>query len=270
LNRIDPTVRQGRTADAFQQRISDMESQLDELRLRYLDSYPDIVILKEQIAELRNQQRNAIEQGNSGGQSVSGEDIVNPLYQDVRSSLSETLADMETTTTRINSLNRLIAEQEKRMDRIQESKAQYSEITRDMEVNTQIYNDLLRRREKARVSMHLDIEGQGLNFEIYESAQFPTSPSDLNFSMFAFAGVFLGALAPFGAIAGLLQIDPRIRARKQLEDGIGLPVLAEIPPVRTPFEKRRDRWVTLTIFVFAGVAVAVYVGIATAALMGVI
>ena len=206
-----------------------MESQLDELRLRYLDSYPDIVILKEQIAELRNQQRNAIEQGNSGGQSVSGEDIVNPLYQDVRSSLSETLADMETTTTRINSLNRLIAEQEKRMDRIQESKAQYSEITRDMEVNTQIYNDLLRRREKARVSMHLDIEGQGLNFEIYESAQFPTSPSDLNFSMFAFAGVFLGALAPFGAIAGLLQIDPRIRARKQLEDGIGLPVLAEIP-----------------------------------------
>ena len=57
---------------------------------------------------------------------------------------------------------------------------------------------------------------------------------------------------------------------------LGLPgfplqaVLAEIPPVRTPFEKRRDRWVTLTIFVFAGVAVAVYVGIATAALMWVI
>jgi len=270
LTSIDPTLRQGRTADAFQQRISDMESRLDDLRLRYLDSYPDIVILKEQIAELRKQRQRAIEQGESADQSVSGQDVVNPIYQDVRSSLSKTRADLETMTTRINSLKRLIAEQEQRMDRIQENKTQYAEITRDINVNTQIYNDLLKRRERARVSMHLDIEGQGLSYEIYESAQFPTTPSDMKFSMFAFAGIFLGAMAPFGAIAGLLQIDPRVRARQQLEEDVGLPVLAEIPPVRTPYEKRRDRWVTLTIIVFAVISVAVYVGIAAAALMGVI
>lgn len=270
LSGIDPTVRQGRTADAFQQRISAMESQLDDLRLRYHDSYPDIVILKEQIAELRNQRQKAIEQGEGGGQSVSGEDIVNPLYQDIRSSLSETQANLETTTTRINSLKRLIAEQEQRMDRIQENKAQYADITRDRNVNTQIYNDLLKRRERARVSMHLDVEGQGLNYEIYESAQFPLSPSDMKFSTFALAGLVLGSLAPFGAIAGLLQIDPRVRAREQLEEAAGIPVLAEIPPVRTPYEKRRDRWVTVTISLVAVMVVVAYVGIAGAALMGVI
>tara|TARA_R110000850_G_scaffold102658_1_gene212028 strand:- start:23304 stop:24833 length:1530 start_codon:yes stop_codon:yes gene_type:complete len=271
LSDIDPTLRQGRTADSFQQRISSMESQLDDLRLRYLDSYPDIVILKEQIAELRKQRQRAIEQGEGGtGQAVSGEDIVNPIYQDIRSSLSKAQADLQTTSTRIDSLNRLIAEQEQRMDRIQENKTQYSEITRDMDVNTQIYNDLLKRRERARVSMHLDVEGQGLNYQIYESAQFPTAPSDMQFSTFAFAGLFLGVLAPFGALAGLLQIDPRVRARQQLENAVGLPVLAEIPPVRTPYEKRRDRWVTITISVFAVVAVVTYTGIVGAALMGVI
>ncbi|PXX90735.1 lipopolysaccharide biosynthesis protein [Marinobacter vulgaris] len=270
LSSIDPTLRQGRTADAFQQRISSMESQLDDLRLRYLDSYPDIVILKEQIAELRKQRQRAIEQGEEGDQVVSGEDVVNPIYQDIRSSLSRTRADLQTLITRINSLNQLIAEQEQRMDRIQENKTQYAEITRDMDVNTQIYNDLLKRRERARVSMHLDIEGQGLNYEIYESAQFPTSPSDMKFSTFAFAGLFLGALAPFGAIAGLLQIDPRVRARQQLEASIGLPVLAEMPPVRTPYEKRRDRLVTVTISVFAVISVVAYIVIAGAALMGVI
>lgn len=270
LSNLDPTLRQGRTADSFQQRISAMESQLDDLRLRYLDSYPDIVILKEQIAELRKQRQRAIAQGDQGGQPISGEDVVNPIYQDVRSALSKTQADLQTTITRISSIDRLITEQEQRMDRIQENKTQYSEITRDMDVNTQIYNDLLRRRERARVSMHLDVEGQGLNYQIYESAQFPTSPSDMKFSTFAFAGLFLGALAPFGAIAGLLQIDPRVRVRQQLENGIGLPVLADIPPARTPYEKRRDRLVTVTISVFAVMSVVAYIGIATSALMGVI
>ncbi len=176
--------------------------------------------------------------------------------------------------TRITSLSRLLEQQAKRMERIQANKAQYSELTRDMEVNREIYDDLLKRREKARVSMHLDIEGQGgLNYRINETAQFPRTPSGPpQFSMFAAAGLFLGGLAaPFGAVAGLLQVDPpRIRARKQLEEDIGLPVLVEIPEVRTPYEKRRDRKVTLLIGIFAVLTVTVYVTIVALAQMGVI
>jgi polysaccharide chain length determinant protein (PEP-CTERM system associated) len=270
LSGIDPTVRQGQTADAYQNRISQMESQLDDLRLKYLDTYPDIVILREQIVELRKQREKAFAAGAESTETFGGQSVVNPLYQEIRVSLSKTKADLETSNSRINSLQRLIAEQEKRMERIQENKTQYADITRDMEVNTQIYNDLLRRRETARVSMHLDVEGQGLNFQIYESAQFPTAPYDMQFSTFAFAGLLFGTLAPFGAIAGFLQIDPRVRARKQLEDGVGLPVLAEIPAVRTPFEKRRDRRLTAIVIVFAVLTVSAYVGVAAATLMGVI
>ncbi len=270
LANVDPTLSRGRSVDSYQQRISSMESQLDDLRLRYHDTYPDIVILKEQIAELRNQRKQALESGENEEQNLSGEGVVNPFYQELRTSLSKTRADRETVESRIRSLQQLIAEQEERMERIQENKTQYAEITRDMGVNTQIYNDLLKRREKARVSMHLDIEGQGLNFQIYESAQYPTSPVNLQFSNFAFGGLLLGLMAPFGALAGLLQIDPRVRARQQLEVGVGLPVLAEIPPVRTPFEKRRDRWVTIIVSIFAVLSVAAYAGIAGAGLMGVI
>jgi capsular polysaccharide biosynthesis protein len=156
------------------------------------------------------------------------------------------------------------------MERIQANKAQYAELTRDMEVNQQIYNDLLKRREKARVSMHLDLEGQGLNYRIHETAQYPLEPSGPKFQAFASAGIVLGLLAPFGLAAGVLQIDPRVRARKQLEDGIGLPVLAEIPQVRTPYEKRRDRWLTIMVSVFAVLVIVTYGGIAAASLMGVL
>ncbi len=269
LDNIRPTIRQGRTEDAYRERIRALEERLDALRLQYHDTYPDIVITREQLSELKRQRDIAAAQ-QGGTASLDGEESVNPLYQELSAGLSTARADMATINTRINSLQRLMEQQALRMERIQANKAQFSELTRDMEVNREIYDDLLKRREKARVSMHLDIEGQGLNYRINEAAQYPRAPSGPQFSMFATAGLFLGLAAPFGALAGLLQIDPRIRARKQLEDGIGLPVLVEIPEVRTPYEKRRDRKVTLVIGVGVVLTAVVYIGIVVLAQLGVI
>lgn len=266
---VSQTIKQGRTEDAFRARIQALEERLDNLRLQYHDSYPDIVILREQLAELRKQraQSAATDQPAS---NVEGEEAVNPFYQELSAALAKARADVATVDTRIASFKRLMQQQELRMEQVQTNKAEYSELTRDMEVNQEIYDDLLKRREKARVSMHLDIEGQGLNYRINETAQYPRKPSGPQFSMFAAAGIFLGIMAPFGAVAGLLQIDPRVRARRQLEEGIGLPVLAEIPRVRTPFEKRRDRRLTRVVVVLAVLAIATYLGVVVATRFGVL
>lgn len=270
LDKVNPTIHQGRSADAYQERINSMELQLDNLRLRYHDTYPDIVILREQLAELRRQRARAMIEQGTDIRSLAGEEVSNPVYQELQAALSKTRANIQTVDTRIRSLNGLLEEQEVRMERIQENKAQYSDLTRDMAVNKQIYDDLLKRRERARVSMHLDVEGQGMNYRINETAQYPLNATGPKFSAFAAAGLFLGLLAPFGLVAGLLQIDPRVRARQQLEDDIGLPVLAELPEVRTPYEKRRDRRVTMVVM-FCSITVAVvYLALVAGSLMGVI
>ncbi|PAV27052.1 polysaccharide chain length determinant protein (PEP-CTERM system associated) [Tamilnaduibacter salinus] len=269
LQGVSPTLRQEKTRDAYKQRITTMQEQLDQLRLKYHDSYPDIVILKEQIAELKKQRESAAEQGTTA-QSTEGEDVMNPLYQELSASLSDARTNIEAIDTRINSLNQLLAEQRERMKRIQKNKAEYSELTRDMEVNKEIYNDLLKRREKARVSMHLDVEGQGLNFDINESAQYPLGPSGLKFSYFAAAGLLLGIVAPFGAVGGLLHLDPRVRGRSQLEKELGLMVIGEVPEVRTPFERRRDRRRTVGIIFCCLLVAAAYIAVAGAVLLGVI
>jgi hypothetical protein len=176
---------------------------------------------------------------------------------------------MASLETRIRSFKQLIAQQENRMQRIQANKTEYSELTRDMEVNKQIYDDLLKRRERARVSMRLDIEGQGVNYRINETAQYPLVPEGPKFFMFAIAGLFLGMAAPFGAVAGLLQVDPRVRARAQLEEHTEFPVLIEIPEVRTPFEKRRDKGATLAVIICSLVVMVVYVAIAVTSELGI-
>lgn len=270
LSRVNPTIRQGRTPDAYQTRITSLEERLDNLRLRYHDTYPDIVILREQLQELRRQRSRALANQVGEPEPVGDESLSNPVYQEIQTELSATRADIQTMNSRINSFKKLLEEQARRMERIQENKAQYMELTRDMEVNKEIYDDLLKRRERARVSMHLDVEGQGLNYRINEKAQFPLGASGPGFPMFAAAGLFLGLAAPFGLVAGLLQIDPRVRAREQLEESLELPVLVQLPEIKTPFEQRRDRRVTMLVGVIALVTVLVYLGVAGAALMGVI
>ncbi|MFV1985566.1 MAG: hypothetical protein ACC657_18600, partial [Thiohalomonadales bacterium] len=105
--------------------------------------------------------------------------------------------------------------------------ATLAQLTRNYEVNQGIYQDLLRRRENARVSKSLDEERSGLTFEIQEPAKLPLIPTGLRFLHFAIAGLFLGLLIPIAGIMLLLQIDPRVRFSQILAIEMGLPVLAE-------------------------------------------
>ncbi|SFM53327.1 XrtA system polysaccharide chain length determinant [Marinobacter zhejiangensis] len=268
LARVQPSIFQGRSIDSYEQRIRSLEEQLDNLRLQYHDTYPDIVILREQLAELKRQQNRALAQSQNSAPIVDGETIANPVYQQLRASLAQTRADSMTTETRIRSIERLLREQSGRMERIQANNAEYLELTRDLEVNRQIYDDLLKRRESARVSMHLDIEGQGLNFRINEAAQYPLNPTGVKFPMLAIAGLLLGVAAPFGAAVGFVQLDPRVRVRADVEEELELPVLEVLPEARTPFEKRKDRRRTIAVLICGAVVAAVYITVVITSILG--
>ena len=104
-----------------------------------------------------------------------------------------------------------------------------AELTRDYQVNRDIYQDLLKRRENARVSMNLDKEKQGLSFRIQEPATLPIDPSGLLFKHFIIAALVLGVLVPVGLVYAKLQIDPRIRVGSMVAERNNLPLLAVIP-----------------------------------------
>ncbi|WP_097461217.1 XrtA system polysaccharide chain length determinant [Mangrovitalea sediminis] len=265
---VRDTVTQGQTEDVFQTRINNLQQQLDNLRLKYKDSYPDIINLKQQIIELKKQHAAAIKD-KSADQVTQGQEVINPLYQSIKSQLATAAAKIDSTKTRLNALNGMLDQEKVRMKRIQANKARYAELTRGMQVNKEIYDNLLRKRETARVSMRLDFDGQGLSYHIQESAQYPLAPVGPKFPYFAAAGLLLGLCAPFGLAAGLLRIDPRVRSREVIEDDLGVPVLTVIPEVRTPFEHRQDRRRTLIIGLIAMLVVAGYSAIALLHIMGV-
>jgi uncharacterized protein involved in exopolysaccharide biosynthesis len=112
-------------------------------------------------------------------------------------------------------------------------------VVRDYEINRGIYEDLLRRRENARMSMDLDASQQGLAFHTAQAAGLPQHPSGPRLVHFAVAGLLLAILLPLGVLFGRVRFDPRVRSAAQVERLTGLPMLAAIPTYLTPADRRR-------------------------------
>jgi polysaccharide chain length determinant protein (PEP-CTERM system associated) len=228
----------------YRAQLIDLQNQLDRLLLTYTDQYPDVVRTRMQMEDIKKQIQSEQERHNlarAGKQTLSDEAQFNPLYQTLKGRLADLRQEMAATRTRLSSSQSMLNEELDRSRRIAASESALAELTRDYEVNRDIYQDLLKRRENARVSMVLDEEQRGLQFRIQDPAILPLRPSGLRLVHFAMGGLVLAIVIPFGLLYALVQFDPRIRSARQLERTTGLVVLASIPAFSTAREKMRSR-----------------------------
>ncbi|MBR9804974.1 chain length-determining protein, partial [bacterium] len=102
----------------------------------------------------------------------------------------------------------------------------------DYNVTRSIYEDMLSRKEKARLSMTLDIEGQGVTYRVQEPPVYPIEPKGLRFRHFAIAAPVLGLLAPIGLFGLYILLDPRVRTPGLLSALDDVELLGVIPAQR--------------------------------------
>lgn len=226
-------------------RISELQTKLDTLRLSYLDTHPDTVQLKLQIQDLTKaleSERQRTKQAERPGRGEMSESAMNsPIYQQLRRELSQAQVTVDALKARIAESQRMLREEAQRGKGLRSGDARLADLARDNQINREIYQDLLRRREKARVSMNLDDDRQGLTFSILEPATLPQAPKGPRFWHFVFGGLALGVLVPFGLLYARMQVDPRIRIPDSISKVHNLPVLATIPHLWTPGELKQLR-----------------------------
>jgi uncharacterized protein involved in exopolysaccharide biosynthesis len=164
-----------------------------------------------------------------------------PIYQQLRRELSQAQVTVESLKARIAESQRLLREESQRGQGVRSGDARLADLARDNQLNREIYQDLLRRRERARVSMSLDDDRQGLAFSIQEPATLPQAPKGPRFWHFVFGGLALGALVPFGLLFVRMQIDPRVRFGDTIPKAHNVPILATIPHLWSPDEVKQLR-----------------------------
>lgn len=249
-------------ADVYSERLKALETQKNNLLLSYTEDYPDVVSLTYQIEDVKKAIKEANDSGiqNKNISSVESEDEsnLNPLYQELRSRLSQVQTAMKAKEKRLGALHALQEEEYKRRKRIAERAAEESELTRDYTVTKKIYEDMLERKEKARLSMTLNLEGQGVTYRIQEPALPPLNPVGLRFFHFVLLGPIVGLLGVLSLLAAFVIVDQRIRFPEKISE-LGVPTLAVIPHVKTAFSKRMVR-TDMIICIFLGVLILVSYG----------
>lgn len=263
-------------ADQIQQRITVLRTRLDTLRLSYHDKYPDIVALREQIADLEAQSResgglveNESRALGAPNESQPQRSMINVVGQQLRQDLYNTDTLIATLKARLEDTKRMLEMENERVHRIPEVEATLDELNRDLEVNLTLYNDLNRRREYARVSMNVDQEKQGLTLKINEPANYPTTTSGPRLIHFIFLGLMLAFLTPPAVVLAKQQMDQEIRVNEKLEAVEQIaPVFVEIPHLATPAETRSVRLGYLFLASTLVLAVGGAMGVGMLRLMG--
>ena len=254
----------GSEAD-LESRVQETQRTLDSLNQRFTPQHPDVIATKKLLATLKQQlaeedARPTPPRPRNRASAVR-QTMPNPVYEQLKLRLVEIEGDLV-------SLERRAADQAAEVGRLeQQSKtapaieAQYASLNRDYDVIKRNYEELVNRRESARMAQEVDAKSNKIQFKVVDPPQLPLKPSGPNrplfMSMVLLAGVGVGCLFAFV----LAQLDDTFANPVALREAFDLPVLGAITLVATPGAQRRN-WLRSASFAVACIGLIVaYVGL---------
>lgn len=130
-----------------------------------------------------------------------------------------------------------------------------AELVRRYEATRDVYQDLLKRRETARVTLDLVTQDRGFTIRVQEPAEKPVAATGLRLSHFCLVGILLGCLLPVAILFAIVRFDRRVRSAHQIEVLARVPLLVSITPTRasgpSPTQRQRTRLaIALVVGVF--------------------
>ena len=242
-------------------RIRALEQKLDGLRLSYTEQHPDIVAIVPIIARLKEQKQ---AEAKLRGPLPSAAQAKDPVYQLLTVSLTTAEANVAAMKTRVAEYSERYAELQAAANAVPQVEAEYTQLTRDYEVNKARYDELLKRRESARISGDMEASDAALGFRVIDPPQVPSVPKAPNRRQLM-SLVLLAALGGGGGLAFLMsQMWPTINDERRLREVSGLPVLGTVIMSWTDAQKTRRTWGLVALLLSFGSLLSAYAAILAA------
>ena len=210
------------------QELSALQQQLSALLAKYTPEHPDVIKVKAQIAELSRKMAEAPapKPAASAAQTALREP---PAIQQLRSRIKQdefTIADM---TKRQGQIQDQIRSLQGRLQASPVVEQQLKELTRSYQTASDIYNDLLKKRENSAMATDLEHEQQGENFKVLDAPSLPSSPSFPKKIVFVGGSLGAGLALSLGILYLLAVSDKGMYSERDVELSLKLPVLTSVP-----------------------------------------
>ena len=153
----------------------------------------------------------------------------NPEYRDLQSQLTEAVINGNTEHAQIDQLRIRTAEYEARIDRLPAAEAMLNDRMRDFNILKNQYEELLKRREQARLKTSMDrVEATNVLHGIGSIYAQPTASKSKTAMMLAGLLVF-GLMLGLGVTVLAEWADPSVRYASDVKNRLGTTVLISLP-----------------------------------------
>jgi polysaccharide chain length determinant protein (PEP-CTERM system associated) len=232
-------------------RIARLEEQLDQLMLLYTDKHPDVTGLREQLAVLQQRREEELSALAAAQPEPMMDGAVDPeqgsVYQEIKLAMAQADAEVAALAARAGAYRAEVEELERSVDTIPEIEAELKRLDRDYGLNKQQYDELLKRREAARLSEEVDQQADDIKLKVIEPPRIPLIPVGPN-RIQLMSIVLVMALGAGGGLAFLLsQINPRFYSSDELKEITQLPIIGTVSLVFSE-RQRTERRMEMAVF----------------------
>ena len=163
-------------ADPLGVQLSKLHQELEDLRTRFSDRYPDVIRVKAEIAAREAQMQSAAGRAVEGPAPAAPESVSNPYAFKLRQAMAEAEAEIAALRTEERRLREDFTTYQRRVENTPLREQEFQELSRDYETTGEQYRTLLKRYEEAQLAETLEQRQKGEQFRILEMARPPSAP----------------------------------------------------------------------------------------------
>jgi succinoglycan biosynthesis transport protein ExoP len=216
------------------ERLTKLRRQLEDLRGRFTDAYPDVARVRDEIDTLTRQ---------IAQHPASDRPAATPSDPAVRfdESLAVVDAELRTLKDEERTLRQTIAGYEQRVENAPKRQQEFQELSRDYETTKEQYNTMLKRYEEAQLAATLE-QGQSVEqFRILDAALPPRDAIGPNRLRLLMLGLVFAIGLAVGAVYAAEKLDTTFHRIEDLRAFTGIPTLGRVPLVASRAQTRRNR-----------------------------
>jgi len=215
--------------------LDQLKTQLASLEARYTQRHPDVISLKEKIADLESKEKADLKEVQEVPEDMD-------MIQAERNLVNQ-LREIELEITNIKAeaaqLNSQMKWYQTQVENTPKREQELMSLNRDYRNIQETYNSLLSRKLEAEIAVNLERKQKGEQFRILDTAKAPIRPFKPNMQRMLLMTVALGFALGCGLAYLRETMDTSFRRPEDVEDALQIPVIASLPFTYNARELRR-------------------------------
>jgi polysaccharide chain length determinant protein (PEP-CTERM system associated) len=215
----------------YDSRISDLEIQLDTLKLRYTDKHPDVIEISRNLDNLNKLRTLEIEKylaNNSQNTGSLKRLSANPVVQEVQIQVNQLENLIASLNVRADDYRQRIIELENRVHTLPEIEAELIGLNRGYNITKDKYEELLSRKETAQLAQQADETTDKIQFRVIDPPRKATKPSGPKRFILFGVTTLLGFGIGIGMSFLMSQLNPVATSTTQLSKATGVPIFGVV------------------------------------------